>query len=157
MLAKGGNYLLNVGPKPDGTIDDASAATLRRIGAWLRPVRESIFEVEPTSALTSNRDVVLTRRANTLYVHLIKEPETASVFLHPLTDMPRRATLLNTGEAVAFDVAGLPRLHNLTPDRCLRLKHLPVNDRPTAGWVIKLEFDHLVVTDLSRKKQEETK
>ena len=157
VLAKGGNYLLNVGPKPDGAIDDASAATLRRIGAWLRPVRESIFEVEPTSALTTNRDVVLTRRGNTLYVHLIKEPETASVFLHPLTDMPRRATLLNTGETVAFDVAGLPRLHNLTPDRCLRLKHLPVNDRPTAGWVIKLEFDHLVVTDLSRKKQEETK
>jgi alpha-L-fucosidase len=157
VLAKGGNYLLNVGPKPDGTIDDASAATLRRIGAWLRPVRESLFEVAPASALTANRDVVLTRRGNTLYAHLIKEPETSSVFLHPLADLPRRATLLNTGGPVAFDVADLPRLHNLTPDRCLRLKHLPVNDGATAGWVVKLEFDRLQDSILSAVKGEETK
>jgi alpha-L-fucosidase len=157
VLAKGGNYLLNVGPKPDGTIDGTSATALRRIGAWLRPVRESLFEVEPASAFTSNRDVVLTRRANTLYVHLVKEPETSSVFLHPLADLPRRATLLNTGEPVAFDVADLPRLHNLTPDRCLRLKRLPVNDRPTAGWVIKLDFDSLAAIVLPLRKLEETK
>jgi len=157
VLAKGGNYLLNVGPKPDGTIDGESAATLRRIGAWLKPVRESLFEVAPANALTANRDVVLTRRGNALYVHLIKEPETASVFLHPLAETPRRATLLNTGEPVAFDVADLPRLHNQTPDRCLRLKHLPVNDRPTAGWVIRLDFDRLPEGTPAKDKGEETK
>jgi len=143
VLAKGGNYLLNVGPKPDGTIDATSAATLRRIGAWLRPVRESLFEVEPAGALTTNRDVVLTRRRNTLYVHLVKEPETSSVFLPPMTEPPRRATLLNTGEPVAFDVADLPRLANQKPEHCLRLKHLPVNGRPPAGWIFKLDFDRL--------------
>jgi alpha-L-fucosidase len=157
VLSKGGNYLLNVGPKPDGTIDVESAATLRRIGAWLRPVRESLFDAEPASALTSNRDVVLTRRANTLYVHLIKEPEASSVFLHPLADLPRRATLLNTGEPVAFDVADLPRLHGQTPDRCLRLKRLPVNDRHTAGWAIKLDFENLAAAAAPAKKQGETK
>lgn len=157
VLAKGGNYLLNVGPQPDGTIDDASAATLRRIGAWLRPVRESLFEVAPASALTANRDVTLTRRGNTLYVHLIKEPETSSVFLHPFADLPRRATLLNTGEPAAFDVADLPRLHNQTPDRCLRLKHLPVNERPTAGWVLKLDFDRLPAQLAAGQKPDETK
>ena len=157
VLAKGGNYLLNVGPKPDGAIPRESAAILSRIGKWLHPVRESLFEVEPASALTTNRDVVLTRRGHTLYVHLIKEPETASVFLHPLAEMPRRAVLLNTGKAVDVDVADLPRLHNLTPDRCLRIKHLPVNDRPTAGWVIRLDFDHLPSVGLTDKKREETK
>jgi alpha-L-fucosidase len=157
VLAKGGNYLLNVGPKPDGTISGESAAILRRIGKWLRPVRESLFDVEPASALTSNRDVVLTRRGNTLYVHLVKEPETASVFLQPLTELPRRAVLLNTGKAVDFDVADLPRLHNQTPDRCLRLKHLPVNDRPAAGWVVKLEFENLSAVQSEEKKREETK
>jgi alpha-L-fucosidase len=157
VLAKGGNYLLNVGPKPDGTISGESAAILRRIGKWLRPVRESFFDVEQASALTGNRDVVLTRRANTLYVHLVKEPETASVFLSPMTELPRRAVLLNSGKAVDFDVADLPRLHGQTPDRCLRIKHLPVNDRPTAGWVIKLEFDKLSAAGVFGKKLEETK
>lgn len=157
VLAKGGNYLLNVGPKPDGTIDGESAATLRRIGAWLRLVRESLFEVEPANALTTNRDVVLTRRKSVLYVHLIKEPEATSVFLHPLAELPRRAALLNTGEPVDFDVADLPRLHSQTPDRCLRLKHLPVNARPTAGWVIRLDFDRLPEARAPGAASEETK
>ena len=60
-------------------------------------------------------------------------------------------------KAVDCDVADLPRLHNLTPDRCLRIKHLPVNDRSTAGWVVKLDFDHLPSVGMSDKKQEETK
>ncbi len=140
ILAKGGNYLLNVGPKPDGAIDVTSAAILRRIGKWLGTVRESFWDVSPASLLTSNRDVVLTRRGNTLYVHICQEPETTSVFLPPLTVLPQRATLLNTGEHVACDVVDLPRLHDQTPDRCLRVKHLPVNDCSTAGWVVKLEF-----------------
>ena len=65
--------------------------------------------------------------------------------------------MLNTGEPVACDVADLPRLHNQTPNRCLRVKHLLANDRPTAGWVLKLEFDHLPAATVSGKKQEETK
>jgi alpha-L-fucosidase len=157
VLAKGGNYLLNVGPQPDGVIGEESAAILQRIGKWFGSVRESLIGIEQASALTSNRDVVLTRRGNTLYVHLIKEPETASVFLSPLLESPRRATLLNTGEALACDVAELPRLHNQTPNRCLRVKHLPVNDRSTAGWVLKLEFDRLPVANVPGNKQDETK
>lgn len=144
VLAKGGNYLLNVGPRPDGTIDPVSTAILRRVGAWLRPVRESLFGVEPAGALTDNRDVVLTRRGNTVYAHLIREPETSSVFLYPMTGRPRCAVLLNTGEPVDVDVTDLPRLANRNPDRCLRLKNLPVNGRPTAGWVVRLDFDERV-------------
>lgn len=155
VLAKGGNYLLNVGPKADGAIDATSAAILRRIGKWLGPVRESMFDVEPAGALTGNRDVVLTSRGNTLYVHLVKEPETASVFLHPLAVLPRRATLLNTGRPVDVDVADLPRLHNTTPDRCLRLKHLPVNTRPTAGWVVAMDFDRLPEAGAPAPRKEE--
>jgi len=157
VLAKGGNYLLNVGPKADGTIPEESAVILRRIGKWFSAVRESLIDVEPAGQLTNNRDVVLTRRGNTLYVHLVKEQETKSVFLGPMVDTPRRAQLLNTGEQVACDVADLPRLHNQTPDRCLRVKHLPVNERSTAGWVIKLEFDKLPITQGSGAKSEETK
>jgi alpha-L-fucosidase len=157
VFAKGGNYLLNVGPKPDGTIGEESAAILSRIGKWFGPVKESLLGVEPASALTTNRDVVLTRRANTLYVHLVKEPETASILLPPLVDAPRRAVLLNTGETVICDVADLPRLHSQTPNRCLRVKHLPVNARSTAGWVLKFDFDRLPVAPVSGKTEEETK
>ena len=157
VLAKGGNYLLNVGPKPDGTMPAASAAILRRIGQWFEAVKESLLEVEPAGALTTNRDVSLTRRGNTLYVHLINAPETGSILLPALTELPRRATLLNTGAALECDGPQLPRLHGQSPDRCLRVKPLPVNERPTYGWVLKLEFDKLPAAVKSANKREETK
>ena len=157
VLAKGGNYLLNVGPKPDGTIPSESAATLRRIGQWFGAVKESLLEVASAGELTNNRDVVLTQRGKTVYVHLIKEPEITSIFLHPLTDLPRRATLLNTGIPLEFDADYFPRQHKQNPERCLRVKHLPVNDRPTYGWVLKLEFENLPAGTRPAAKEEETK
>lgn len=96
--------------------------------------------MEPASELTANRDVALTRRGNILYVHLLRAPETSSVFLAPMAIAPRRATLLNTGEPVGFDVELLPRFLKPNP-RTLRLKDLPVNTHQTAGWVVKLEFE----------------
>jgi len=35
VVAKGGNFLLNIGPKADGTIPDIQASTLREAGAWV--------------------------------------------------------------------------------------------------------------------------
>ena len=64
--------------------------------------------VEPASHLTSNRNVMLTRRDRTLYVHLNKDPQGDGVKLKPLNVAPRRAVLLNTGKPVDCVV-------NLTP------------------------------------------
>lgn len=35
ISSKGGNYLLNIGPKPDGTIPEESIALLHEIGKWM--------------------------------------------------------------------------------------------------------------------------
>jgi alpha-L-fucosidase len=140
ILAKGGNYLLNVGPQADGSIPQEAVAMLRRLGAWYGCVKESLLEVEPASHLTMNRDVLLTRRGNTLYVHLIKEPTTQRVLLKPLHTMPRSAILLNTGEAVEARVDFLPTEYE-DPQDYLRLRNLPVNEHAHEVLVVKLAFD----------------
>jgi alpha-L-fucosidase len=141
-LARDANYLLNVGPKPDGTIPEESAAILRRIGAWYRSVRESLEGTVPCSNLTSNRNVLLTRKGNTIYVHLHRDPLTSAVKLKPLTTRPRRATLLNTGRPVDFAVDLAPSDH-LEQKAYLRLRNLPVNEMPNTVLVVKLEFDQI--------------
>ena len=148
VLAKGGNYLLNVGPKPDGTICLEATTILQQIGKWYKAVKESLVDVEPASMMTDNRDVLLTQRGDTLYVHLFKEQEISSVYLHPIATLPRRATLLNTGEGVECDVLTLPRLAQDKVNRCLRLKNLPVSGG--AGLVVKLEFEHLLARESGR-------
>lgn len=41
--SKGGNYLLNIGPKPDGTVPQSSIDTLRAIGGWMKAHGDSIY------------------------------------------------------------------------------------------------------------------
>jgi len=139
-LARDANYLLNVGPKPDGTIPEESAAILHRIGRWYRAVRESLEGVQPASQLTSNRTVMLTRRDRTLYVHLNSDPPGDGLKLKPINVAPKRATLLNTGKPVDFVVNLTPADHR-EQKAYLRLRHLPVNQMANTVLVVKLEFD----------------
>ena len=141
-LARAANYLLNVGPKGDGTIPDEAAAILRRIGKWYRRVKESLEGVVPASHLTSNRNALLTRRDNTLYVHLHHDPLTEAVKLKPLAVLPRRATLLNNGKRVDCVVDMAPSDHS-EQKPYLRLRKLPVNKLANTVLVVKLEFDAL--------------
>ena len=141
-LARDANYLLNVGPMADGVIGPSETAILQRIGKWYRAMRESVEQVEPYSQLIANRNVLLTRKGNDLYVHLHREPLTEAVKLNPIDVAPRRTTLLNDGRAVEFAVELLPSEH-VSQKKCLRLRKLPVNEMSDTVLVIKLEFDRI--------------
>jgi alpha-L-fucosidase len=43
VVSKGGNYLLNVGPMPNGEIPQPSVDVLRHVGEWLKANGESIY------------------------------------------------------------------------------------------------------------------
>ncbi len=144
-LARDANYLLNVGPQADGRIPAEAQAILRRIGAWYGRVKESLENVQPASHLTTNKNVLLTRRDNNLYVHLHKDALTEAIKLKPLTITPRRATLLNSGTPVDFSLDMAPSDH-IEGKGYLRLRNLPVNEMANTVLVVKLEFDNLPQT-----------
>ena len=43
IVSKGGNFLLNIGPKADGTIPEASIERLKTVGRWMSVNGESIY------------------------------------------------------------------------------------------------------------------
>ena len=47
VVSRGGNYLLNIGPKGDGSVVDYEAAVLRGTGAWLHKYSEAIYDTTP--------------------------------------------------------------------------------------------------------------
>jgi alpha-L-fucosidase len=145
-LARDANYLLNVGPKPDGTVSETSVGILNRIGKWYHAVKESFDNVEPVSNLTRNKEVLLTRKDNVIYVHLVNDPRTSGVKLDPIQVMPKSATLLNTGEPVKFKVDLVPSNH-VEHKPYLRLQSLPANELANTVMVVKLEFEQAL--DLS--------
>ena len=113
-------------------------------------MKESFEGAEPASQMTDNRDVLLTRRGNTLYVHLYKAPAMSRALLKPLSALPRKATLLNTGEPVEARVDVLPteamgeggRLR-AGKQEYLRIRGLPANELAGTVMVVKLEFEEL--------------
>jgi alpha-L-fucosidase len=61
IRARGGNMLLNVGPRPDGRIAPADEDLLRQLGLWMMMFGESVRGVRPW-VTTNENDVWLTSR-----------------------------------------------------------------------------------------------
>jgi alpha-L-fucosidase len=74
VAGRDGNLLLNVGPRPDGTIDPPQAQRLREIGAWLGQYGASIYGTRGGPFLPGDYGVS-THRGKTIYVHVLKWPE----------------------------------------------------------------------------------
>lgn len=49
--ARGGNLLLNIGPKADGSIPEGVEKVFRRVGEWMRVNGESIYESKPVPSV----------------------------------------------------------------------------------------------------------
>lgn len=56
-VALGGNYLLNVGPTPDGMIPAVFEERLRGVGAWLEINGEAIYASKPWRIQAENTTV----------------------------------------------------------------------------------------------------
>jgi alpha-L-fucosidase len=73
--AKGGNLLLNIGPKPDGEIPIEQEGRLREIALWNLVNGESIYAVRPW-VITNEENVWFTKAkdANTVYAFVTGKP-----------------------------------------------------------------------------------
>lgn len=139
-LARGANYLLNVGPTAEGVIPEPATDILRRIGKWYAAVKESLEDVDLYSHLTANRNVLLTGRGRTLYVHLHKDPPGDAVKLRPIATAPTRAVLLNDSRPVEWSIEMAPSDH-AEQRGYLRLRRLPVNEMSNTVPVVRLDFE----------------
>ena len=154
-LARDANYLLNVGPTGEGVIPAEAVSILQRIGAWKKSVGESYRQVRLDSDLLNIPGVLVTRRENTLYVHLNKAIPGNGIKLKPIHVLPVRALLLNTGRPVDCTVDLVPSEH-LSQQPFLRLRKLPVNELSDSVLVVRLDFDRPLDQLIGVKKNQET-
>jgi len=65
----GGNYLLNIGPRGDGSIPEPSVQILTSVGQWTAPNRDLISNADRCQVKRS-QSALFTRRGNILYAHI---------------------------------------------------------------------------------------
>ncbi len=94
----GSNFLLNVGPRPDGTIQEEHLKALAKVGEWLREYGETIYGTRrgpfPPSSWGAS-----TRRGERVFVHLL-EPD--PVVILPEAGVKVISAFLRDGTPVEF-------------------------------------------------------
>ena len=92
VASKGGNYLLNIGPKADGAFPEASVKRLSEIGDWMAVNGESVYGTKAALFLPEWGRV--TRKDGVLYLHVFDWPESGKLTLPALSNKPSKAALL---------------------------------------------------------------
>jgi alpha-L-fucosidase len=105
IASKGGNYLLNIGPKADGTFPEASVERLRGIGDWIAVNGEALYGTK--AALFRPKWGRVTRKEGSLYLHVFDWPKDGQLTIPALSNEVRRASLLARPEtALSVETAG---------------------------------------------------
>ncbi len=71
IVAKGGNFLLNVGPKPDGTFPEQAVQRLEEMGSWMAINQESIEDSYPIAPYRSGQFCFTQGKEGQVYAHYL--------------------------------------------------------------------------------------
>lgn len=120
------NFLLNVGPKPDGSIQDEFVERLREMGGWLQKNGESIYGTTGSKEVTPRNWGAVTEKGDKIYVHVLDWND--NVLAMPKIARARSARLLMDGAVVRLE-----QVENGT------LLYLPSGKRDPYDTVVVLE------------------
>ncbi len=96
----GGNYLINIGPKPDGSVPAESVEILSTVGAWMDKNSSALYGADICQP-TRCRFGSFSRSGNTLFLHIQSWPG-STIALAGLMAKIKSAKLLATGKNVDF-------------------------------------------------------
>jgi alpha-L-fucosidase len=101
VASRGGNFLLNVGPQPDGTIQPEFQERLRDIGKWLSVNGDAIYDTTygPVQGISAIRT---TARGRSIYVHVFMWPSSSPLEVPGLNAKVESARLLLGGKPFSF-------------------------------------------------------
>ena len=102
--SRGGNFLLNLGPTPEGTFLETSVEKLEHVGEWLRVNGESIYEAEkgPHYFLEWGTS---TRKGNVVYYQVFDWPDNGELLIPGLKAKIKSASFLADKESKPLSIA----------------------------------------------------
>lgn len=106
VISNGGNLLLNIGPKPDGTIAKEQQERLESLGVWINKHREAVFET--TAGLPYGHfygPTLVSKDKKKIYLCLFNDPKNY-ISLKGLKSMVASIKVLGTDEELSFERNG---------------------------------------------------
>ena len=107
IVAKGGNLLLNIGPRGDGTIDEEAYEIMAEVGDWLDRNGKAIYSTRPVPVYNDGRIwFTAAKDKKTLYaIYTLPENESLPEYIEWEGNVPAgKMTLLSNGQRVKYSV-----------------------------------------------------
>jgi alpha-L-fucosidase len=95
------NFLLNIGPMPNGKIQSEFTDTMAIVGNWVKKNGESIYGTRG-NIIPPQSWGVMTSKNKTLYVHITDPPEENYIFIPGLKQKLTKAQLMSTGNMIRY-------------------------------------------------------
>lgn len=144
----GGNFLLNISPKADGSVPVGAVRLLQDVGQWMSKYGDTIYGTERCNVSRSNY-VNFTRKGNTLHMYVTRWPG-QTITLARFTSKVKRAWWVGSGKTVNFVQSEFKDPHE--PPIDIRLFRVQFTDlpatRPEMLPVIAAEFESEPEQDL---------
>ncbi len=99
-----GNYLLNIGPKADGSVPEPSVRILQTVGHWLERNAPAIYGIKKAD-ITYGDGVYFSRKGNEIYFYIHAWPG-PSLTIGGIRELPKSARFLASGRAVKAQLNG---------------------------------------------------
>ena len=131
IVSKGGNYLLNIGPSPEGEFSDTAYARLKEIGDWMKINSEAIYGTRMYSVFGEGNDIRFTQT---------KDDKTKYIFLFNFPEQPLLLTKIGISKGQKFSLIGSAKKISYTQTaNGLEIK-LPKELKASGNhvWVLKI-------------------
>ncbi len=105
IVGMGGNYLLNVGPRPDGSLPEDQVAALKEVGDWLKIHGDAIYSTHANPFERLYDWGSITTKNNKLFINLF-QPICGEFKLNGLVSKVKSAYYIHNKEEISFTQNG---------------------------------------------------
>lgn len=131
IVSKGGNYLLNIGPSPEGEFSDSAYARLKEIGDWMKINSEAIYGTRMYSVFGEGDNIrfTQTKDGKTKYIFIFNFPDQHLLLTKIAIDKRQKLSMLGSSKKINY-VQGVNGLEiNLPKELKTTSSHV---------WVLKI-------------------
>ena len=155
-VGRGGTYMLNIGPRGDGTVPERAAKTLRESGEWIRRYPQVVYgtQTSPWEHALPWGDA--TRKDNTLFLCVFDWPASGKLHLPNLKTEIKTAELLfgtestsvkwnKSGDSVVFELP--PR----APEKLVSVIQVQLASEPSVDptWALDAQVQTEVLAEFA--------
>jgi len=143
-VGRGGTYMLNIGPRGDGSVPGRAARSLREAGEWIHRYPRVVYGTDASPWRRAMPWGDVTVKGNRLFLSVFDWPESGKLFLSGLKTPIQSARLLNSDgeQEIAFQSAGNWTVFDVparAPDKLVSVIELDLAGAPQVDPVFGID------------------